>query len=156
MPLSDDIHGWVCLSSSLSPLRPIIQRRKFLTQCKRIPGSHRARCVGCGTLMYAGLTEGSHSFTVRVTDDAGNSNDTTAWAWHVDLPPTCEVTAEQPASGSRALVTKPFDVRLPVRTYINCVHTSVSRFTGSASFGHSATRTLLIFSSCVQHGGASA
>ena len=73
--------------------------------------------------MGTGLTEGSHSFTVRVTDHAGNANDTTAWAWHVDLPPTCEVTAEQPATDARALVTKPFDVRVPVHTCIDNAYT---------------------------------
>jgi hypothetical protein len=63
----------------------------------------------------AGLTEGSHSFTVRVTDDAGNKvNDTTAWSWHVDLPPTVEVAAVHPAA-DRALVTQPFDVRFAPR-----------------------------------------
>eukprot|EP00898_Chlorokybus_atmophyticus_P004545 jgi/Chlat1/5091/Chrsp33S05022 len=43
-------------------------------------------------MVYVGLAEGPHSMRVRATDAAGNSADSEAWEWEVDLPPTCHLS----------------------------------------------------------------
>src|SRR5256885_10471843 len=63
----------------------------------QLDGGAFAPCVSPRS--YSGLADGNHSFQVRATDPAGNTDPTPAsYAWTVDTtPPDTTITAAPPA-----------------------------------------------------------
>ncbi len=63
-----------------------------------LDGASFSACTSPKT--YAGLTDGSHSFTVKSTDTAGNTGPETTYSWTIDTaPPTVGIT-EKPNTSS--------------------------------------------------------
>ena len=62
--------------------------------CQLDAGSY----VDCDSpLTYDGLAEGSHTFNVKATDEAGNTSAAVPWPWTVDtVPPVATITSSPP------------------------------------------------------------
>jgi hypothetical protein len=68
---------------------------------------------------YSSLAEGSHTFEVRATDAAGNTDATPAsHSWTVDLtPPETTITASPPATTTETIATFEFSSSQPGSTF---------------------------------------
>ena len=69
-------------------------------ECKLDSAAYGACDTSTSRESYSGLTEGSHTFTVRATDGAGNSA-TDSYTWIVDhTAPTVSITGGKPAANT--------------------------------------------------------
>ncbi|MEW5851248.1 MAG: DUF4215 domain-containing protein [Myxococcota bacterium] len=65
-------------------------------------------CSGPGSQFYSGISDGQHTFSVRATDGAGNTDPTPAtWTWTVDTQAPGNPTITNPATGSSVATTNP-------------------------------------------------
>src|SRR5204862_46126 len=96
----------------------------------QLDASAFAPCVS--PLSYSGLADGSHSFQVRVTDPAGNTDPTPAsYTWTVDTtPPDTTITAAPPARSTSSSASfsftateagSTFACQLDARAFAPCV-----------------------------------
>jgi arylsulfatase A-like enzyme len=69
----------------------------------------------CGTsASYSGLADGSHSFSAKETDKAGNVSAIVTWTWNQDtVPPTLTITSGPPAVTSSTSATFSFSADDP-------------------------------------------
>ncbi|MFM2182483.1 MAG: hypothetical protein RJB61_777, partial [Actinomycetota bacterium] len=74
-------------------------------QCK-LDGANFAPCDSNGSQGFSGLADGSHTFSVRAVDRAGNTSTTATYTWRIDT--TAPVaTLTNPANGSFTNDTTP-------------------------------------------------
>ena len=107
------------------------------TTCQ-LDGSLFAACDSSTAQTYAGpLADGSHTFTVKVTDGAGNSG-TASFTWTIDTlaPAAPAITSSNPASPSSSTTPSLIgsaEALSTVRIYTDASCSSVSPATGPAA-----------------------
>src|SRR5262249_6277413 len=55
---------------------------------------------------YTNLGEGSHTFSVRATDQAGNTSEPATYPWTIDVtPPTASITSQPPRTTNSSMAS---------------------------------------------------
>ncbi|MDQ3865593.1 MAG: Ig-like domain-containing protein [Actinomycetota bacterium] len=94
---------------------------------------------------YSGLAEGTHTFEVRATDAAGNSDPTPATrTWTIDATPPAAPTIDSPAEGSTSTTgTVTLSGTAEPGSTVQLFEGTTARGTTSVSAGGSWSRTLV-------------
>ncbi len=116
-------------------------------QCK-VDNNPFAACASSTSQSYSNMTDGSHTFTVKATDNAGNTETPGAsYTWVVDTTPPAAPVVTNPVNGSSTNNTKPTvsgtaEANSTVTVYIDGAPSGTSPVDSSGNWSFTATSAL--------------